>query len=142
VHFAGPDKKAVSAKAARSSAGYEKGGSETTETASQKAKRKSEVVMEAEKEALNPKKQKVEEADEPTVKRRRAPSAKVKAANTGASSKEADSVTKDGAKDSEVVKEESGAGQGRQAAQKAPRKSSIYRLGCRGLGVFGVRVGC
>lgn len=131
VYLTGVDKKAVSAKAPRSSAGlgFEKVGSEKAGTASQKVKRKCEVVTEAEKEALKPKKQKVEGAEEPSVKRRRAPSGKAKAANTGACSKDAESLSKDGAKDSDAVKQDVGVGQGSQPAQRAPRKSNIYRLG-------------
>lgn len=120
------DRKPVPAKAARSSSaggGHEKAGSETPEAASQKAKRKSEVVVEAEKEPLKPKKQKVEEPEEAIGKRRRAPSAKGKAAVTEAAAiKEAASVTKD------TGKQDSGSGQGKQPAQRAPRKSSIYRF--------------
>lgn len=131
VCFTAPDKRPSSGKAARS-AGNEKVGSETAETALQKAKRKSEVVVEEEKEALKPKKQKVEEPEEAIGKRRRAPSAKVKAAITGAASSKSEAadlaITKSEApKDNnELVKQEQPGV--RQTAPRAPRKSSIYRL--------------
>lgn len=64
----------------------------------------------------------MEEPEEAIGKRRRAPSAKGKAAVTEAAAiKEAASVTKD------TGKQDSGSGQGKQPAQRAPRKSSIYR---------------
>lgn len=132
LQFAGPDRKPVSAKAPRSSAGsgYEKPGEgDAPLAAPRKTKRKAEVTpVDVEKEALKSKKQKVDEPEEPAVKRRRAPSAKGKAASSAASSKEADSVAKNSARDSEVLKQDSGAGQDSQPAPRAPRKSSIYRL--------------
>nr|XP_024381344.1 uncharacterized protein LOC112285068 isoform X3 [Physcomitrium patens] len=130
-----PNKKSGTAKAPRSSVslGHEKLGSEASETAPRRVKRKSEEFQKSEmlteKELLKTKKQKAEEAEEinTTVKRRRVPSAKGKA-NCGTSDKEPASVTKEVTKGNVTSKQEFGVvGQGNQPAQRAPRKSNMYR---------------
>lgn len=133
--LAAPNKKSGTAKAPRSSVslGHEKLGSEASETAPRRVKRKSEEFQKSEmlteKELLKTKKQKAEEAEEinTTVKRRRVPSAKGKA-NCGTSDKEPASVTKEVTKGNVTSKQEFGVvGQGNQPAQRAPRKSNMYR---------------